>query len=244
MSKRKTTHDAARETRSAPAASEHEGSADRVHAPINAAEAAHRAARADGRELDRLRHDAAGQAVQTAPQMRSRTNRLVVMVPALIGILCAALLICVVGSAVAGALLADDTEAIAAADEADSGGQSGSVVRVADGETIEANGYTYSIIQQDDGYAFGYQYADSDAESLALFEITGDPVGFALYQGVFYLLSNADGVFYVQSYVHSDGSAAVDYYHAEGTMTDLALDEDQLVLTDTEGRTYTLALAS
>lgn len=215
----------------------------RAQAPINAADAAHRAARAEGRDVERLRRDASGRPARPTHQTHARTRRLVAVLAAVAGIACAVLVIYVAGGAVVEALLADDADAVAA-DEVAGEEQTESVARVADGETIEAYGYTYSIIQQDGGSVFAYQYTDSDAAPLALFTVTGDPVGFVLYQGVFFVLSNADGRYYVQSYVHSDGSAAVDYYQGAGTMSDLSIDGSQLELTNTEGRTYTLSLAA
>lgn len=218
--------------------------ANAPQAPINAADAAHRAARAGARELDRLRRDAAGHAVRAPHGERPRANRMIVAASVLAGIALAALVLYGLGSAVVGALLADGPDAASSTAETDDPNRSEGVARVAENESMQANGYVYSIVREGDGYVFGYQYPGSDADPFALFEIPGDPVGFALYQGVFYVLSNADGAYCVQSYVHSDGSVPGDYYHGEGTMTDLELDGAQLVLTDDAGRTYTLELAS
>lgn len=217
-----------------------------VQAPINAAAAAHGAARAKAGEADRFRRDAAGRAVASAPASEQRGRRAVVAVSVIAGVVLAVLLLVVAGNAVVGALLQDgaDTDAVETAGQAPAdAAPTATVALVSDGGSIELDAQTYSIISTGDGaYAFACQYRDSSDEPLALFDVTGDPVGFALYQGTFYLVTNADGSYSVQSYVPADGSVPADYQQGEGTVTDLALDGSQLKLTEDTGDTVTIDL--
>lgn len=110
------------------------------------------------------------------------------------------------------------------------------------GEEIADGSSTYLIISDGDGYAFARRQGTEDAAVAALFEIPGTPVGFALHDGVLYIVSNsADGCL-VQSYLYGDGSLPGDFYEGSGNVVDLALDGSDLVLTMADGRDYTLTL--
>ena len=228
-----------------------------VQAPINAAGAAHEAARARARDLERLRREASGAAApqrthisregNSAPAGSERMRRIIVAASVFVGCALAALVLFVGGRAVVDALLHDDAadDAVAAVDGAseDASAQR-RVARVADQGTITTGGYVYSIEAVDDAYAFAYRYDEHGADPFPLFEVSGTPLGFAYFDGVFYIVSNEDDGFVVLSYVFGDGSLPVEFYRGEGTMVDLDLDDEGLVLTDTEGRTYTLELPS
>lgn len=230
---------------------------DGVQAPINAAGAAHEAARAHARDLERLRREASGAAAprrsrisregSSVPGGSERTRRIIVAASVFVGCALAALVLFVGGRAVVDALLHDDAadDAMAAVDGAsEDASTQRRVARMAEQGTIATGGYVYSIEADDAAYVFAYRYDEHGADPTPLFEVSGAPLGFVYFDGVFYIVSNEDDGFVVLSYVFGDGSLPVEFYRGEGTMADLDLDDAGLVLTDTEGRTYTLELPS
>lgn len=226
---------------------------------INAAEAAHRAARAHAGDLDRARREAAGAgrvgAVGaglragrdgTGPAVAGdgRGRRAITALSVLIGCALAAAVLFVGGRALVAVLLSDGAadDVVAADASAGEAGARDGVARFDAGEEIEDGSSTYLIIPDGDGYAFARRQGTDDAAVAALFEIPGTPVGFALHDGVLYIVSNsADGCL-VQSYLYGDGSLPGDFYEGAGKVVDLALDGSDLVLTMADGRDYTLAL--
>lgn len=225
-----------------------------VQAPINAAQAAHRAARADVRDLDRLRREAAGNAASGAPgashararrgaEASSRSRRALMALGLCIGCGLAALVLFFGGRAVVNALLQDDAPAASKSAQADSTSavQEG-VARFSDNETLASGGYVYSIVKDGKAYAFAFSYEGSNADPSPLFSITGDPVGFALYEGVFYVVSNTDDAWCIQSFVFGDGSLPSDFYSEEGHVEDLALTGSALVVTTAGGQEKTVEL--
>lgn len=228
-----------------------------VQAPINAASAAHEAAHAHVRDLERLRREASGVAVPRrsrasrerngVPGGSERTRRVIIVASVFVGCALAALVLFIGGRAVVDALLHDGAsdDAVVAVDGAseDASAQR-CVARMAEQGTISTGGYVYSIEADDDAYVFAYRYDEHGADPFPLFEVSGTPLGFAFFDGVFYIVSNDDDGFVVLSYVFGDGSLPIEFYRGEGTMVDLDLDDEGLVLTDAEGRTYTLELPS
>ena len=216
-----------------------------AQAPINAVDAAHRAARSDAGQAERFRREAAGHAVAAkASPEAGRSGRALVVVSVLVGIALAVALLVVVGSAVVGALLQDEqprTE-VAANDSAASTTPEDVFVLATDGGTIELDGSAYSLVSSGDGYSFASQRVGSTDEPMALFEVTGEPVGFAIHRGTFYVVSNADGSCYVQSFVPSDGSIPADYYSGAGTISTIDIKNAQLILTDDAGEQHAIDL--
>lgn len=216
-----------------------------AQAPINAVDAAHRAARSDAGQAERFRREAAGHAVAAkASPGAGRSGRALVVVSVLVGIALAVALLVVVGSAVVGALLQDEqprTE-VAANDSAASTTPEDVFVLAADGGTIELDGSAYSLVSSGDGYSFASQRVGSTDEPMALFEVTGEPVGFAIHRGTFYVVSNADSSCYVQSFVPSDGSIPADYYSGTGTISTIDIKNAQLILTDDAGEQHAIDL--
>lgn len=224
-----------------------------VQAPINAASAAHEAAHAHVRDLERLRREASGAAVPRrsrtsregngVPGGSERTRRVIIAASVFVGCALAALVLFIGGRAVVDALLHDGAsdDAVVAADGASA---QRSVARTAEQGSIATGGYVYSIEAYDDAYVFAYCYEGRGTDPSPLFEVSGAPLGFVYFDGVFYIVSNEDNGFVVLSYVYGDGSLPVEFYRGEGTMVDLDLDDAGLVLTDAEGRTYTLELPS
>ena len=206
-----------------------------AQAPINAVDAARRAARSDAGQAERFRREAAGHAVAAKASLEvGRSGRALVVVSVLVGIALAVALLVVVGSAVVGALLQDEqprTEVAASV-----------FVLAADGGTIELDGSAYSLVSSGDGYSFASQRVGSTDEPMALFEVTGEPVGFAIHRGTFYVVSNADGSCYVQSFVPSDGSIPADYYSGTGTISTIDIKNAQLILTDDAGEQHAIDL--
>ena len=227
-----------------------------VQAPINAASAAHEAAHAHVRDLERLRRETSGTAVPRrsrtsregngVPGGSERTRRIIIAASVFVGCALAALVLFIGGRAVVDALLHDGAsdDAVVAADGASEGASAQrSVARTAEQGSIATGGYVYSI-EADDAYVFAYCYEGRGTDPSPLFEVSGAPLGFVYFDGVFYIVSNEDNGFVVLSYVYGDGSLPVEFYRGEGTMVDLDLDDAGLVLTDAEGRTYTLELPS
>lgn len=221
-----------------------------TQAPINAAEAAHRAARATNHEENARARRAASGSSRAVRDGGAHTNKAVVAVSVLVGVALAALLVYIIGSAVLGVFLHDDRQ-----DTADDtmieqplDGQQPeeqqTVVLLADGGSITYLGSSFTIFTAEDGsYQFGSQLANSELAPVALFALPGDPVGFALYKSTFYIVCNTDTGYTVQSYVPGDGSIPADYHTGEETITEIALDGSDLVLTEEGGKTYTLDLA-
>lgn len=228
-----------------------------VQAPINAASAAHEAAHAHVRDLERLRREASGTAVPRrsrtsregngVPGGSERTRRIIIAASVFVGCALAALVLFIGGRAVVDALLHDgasDDAVVAAGGASEGASAQRSVARTAEQGSIATGGYVYSIEADDDAYVFAYCYEGRGTDPSPLFEVSGAPLGFVYFDGVFYIVSNEDNGFVVLSYVYGDGSLPVEFYRGEGTMVDLDLDDAGLVLTDAEGRTYTLELPS
>lgn len=216
--------------------------------PINAAEAAKRAARAPRGEGGALRQAAAGTNRERSEQLgrrREDSSHRGAIVGAFIGIALAIVVLVVAGRAVLGVLLYDDRAAgasMAADADASAATEPTAVAVDADG-SITFLGSTYSIATADDGtYLMTYQTSAS-ANAVTAFTITGEPVGFALYEGTFYVVSNTEGSYHIQTFVPGDGSLAVDFRDGSGTITSIALDGSELQLTDDTDKVYTLELA-
>ena len=180
----------------------------------------------------------------------ARARRGVVIGGMLVGLALAALLIYIVGGALINVMLHDDRasgeEAMLAADAGtDAGGtQTRTVALAADNDTIDYLGYTYSLVEGEDGsVVFASQLVDSTAEPLALFTVSGTPVGFAWYDGFFYVVSNTDDGYVIQSFMPGDGSMPVDFLSGSETVTSLVLEGSELTLEETGGRTYVVNLA-
>lgn len=228
-----------------------------VQAPINAAGAAHEAARARQRDVERLRREASGASApqrshisregNDAPGGSERTRRIIVAASVFVGCALAALVLFIGGRAVVDALLHDGAsdDAVVAVDGASDGASAQRrVARTAEQGSIATGGYVYSIEADDDACVFAYCHEGHGTDPSPLFEVSGAPLGFVYFDGVFYIVSNDDDGFVVLSYVFGDGSLPVEFYRGEGTMVDFDLDDAGLVFTDAEGRTYTLELPS
>ena len=226
---------------------------------INAAEAAHRAARAHASDLDRARREAAGagRAETVSAELRAgrdgaapsaarggRGRRAVTALSVLIGCALAAAVLFVAGRALVAVQLDDGAAdgAVAAGASAGEAVARDGVARFDAGEEIVDGSSTYLIISDGGGYAFARRQGTDDAAVAALFEIPGTPVGFALHGGVLYIVSNSSDGCLVQSYLYGDGSLPGDFYEGAGKVVDLGLDGSDLVLTMADGRDYTLAL--
>lgn len=217
-----------------------------AHAPINAAEAAHRAARTvDTKERTRQRQAAAGVGRARAEELgRAKSNgHAAAIAGAVIGIALACALIWFVGGAVLRVFMADGPVAdeVAAADRADT---TASATADASG-TLDVIGFTYSFELTPEGdYALARQNIGSSADPLTVFLVTGEPVGMATYNGVIYVVSNLDGSFYLQSFIPGDGSVPSEPTQEEGTVTGIELQDSELRLTEEGGRIYTLELGA
>ena len=217
-----------------------------AHAPINAADAAHRAARTvDTRERTRQRQAAAGVGRARAEKLgRAKSGgHAGTIAGAVIGIALACALIWFVGGAVLRAFMADEpvVDEIAATDQT---ATTASATADASG-TLDVIGFTYSFEETPEGdYALARQNIGSSADPLTVFLVTGEPVGMATYNGVIYVVSNLDGSFYLQSFIPGDGSLPSEPTQEEGTVTGIELVGSELRLTEEGGRIYTLELGA
>ena len=217
-----------------------------AHAPINAADAAHRAARTvDTRERTRQRQAAAGVGRARAETLgRSKSSgHAGAIAGTVIGIALACALIWFVGGAVLRAFMADESvvDEVTATDQA---GTTASATADASG-TLDVLGFTYSFEETPEGdYALARQNIGSSADPLTVFLVTGEPVGMATYNGVIYVVSNLNGSFYLQSFIPGDGSLPSEPTQEEGTVTGIELVGSELRLTEEGGRIYTLELGA
>ena len=229
--------------------------ASNVQAPINAAEAAKHAAHATRPEEEaRARRAALGTDRPSAATPSRRGGRARVAVAVLVGCALAAAILFVLGGAFLGVMLHDDRADVSGeaaqldlsgrkTDGAPADGSQQQVALYADGDTIDAMSYTYSIAVTEDGRTiFGYQMQGSEAAPIELFEVAGDPVGFVVKDYVFYVVSNTEDGFCIQSIMHSDGGVASVYRTGDVTVASIGLDGTDLTLTDTDGKAYTVAL--
>lgn len=228
----------------------------RVQAPVNAAEAAKRAARANDEDLPYLRSAAAGTKREAAAPARS--PRGVRVAAAAIGIALAVAVIYVVGGALVAALLADGVEDAGAAVSGESFVKEDKAVTV-DPSLVEAedrtawthltesigyDGYLYFLAWDEEGggcLAYRAEDADESYASLA-FALTGEPAGLACYDGMFYAVSNGDGVYYVQSFYPADGVVPTDYLEGDGTVAAVGLDGSTLTLSGEGGELTVIEL--
>lgn len=208
-----------------------------VVAPIDAAQAARRAARADASEVERLRAAAAGSARAAVRRPGGRDGRAVrglVAAAVVIGAALAAVTVVVLVRALAGAVLdLDAREPVVSAEPARQDG----AVTVGAGEpgsaSIAYGGSVYALRTDADGAAVMTRArADDPGASIDLFELDGDPAGFACFGGTLYAVSNVDAGFVVQAYVDADGSLPTRIASGEGTVAAVELDGSVLRLRD------------
>lgn len=195
--------------------------------PINAVDTAKQTARADART--------------SSPRSRALTIGAV-----LFGCGLALLVIIFAGRAVVGVLLFDDQDTARAASQESVGEaapeEPSSAVADAEG-SIPFASRIYLIGTDETGApALCYRIPDAEGDPLPRFSISGDPVGFALYAGRFYVVSNRNGAYTIQVFVPGDGSMPADYAQGEGSVTHLALENATLVLTLSDHSTETLDL--
>ena len=186
--------------------------------------------------------DAARQAARSGADHSGRFRRVATIVSMLVGCGLALLVIVVAWRGVVGALLSDESAEEQAMQAADASDPETGVVRYADGGSLSYSGYSYSITKTDGGYAFAVQSEPGEGEPAVVFALSGKPLGFVLCDGIFYVVSNGDGRFFIQSFMPGDGSLPSDYYEGDGTMVDIGLEDTELQLTEENGRTYTLEL--
>lgn len=208
---------------------------------INAADAARRAARATNpADEERYRLAAMGTPAGRAgsrPAGGAGAGRALTLAAVLIGFALAACLIWIAGGAVSRALLADT----APIDE-------GSPDLVADADaatgcadasgTISYRGRIYSLMRDDGGsWHFCRRSEGAAGDPLPCFDVTGEAVGFALCDDVFFVVSNDEGSHHVQSYLPSDGALPADYRSGRGDAASLELTGSVLSISLVDGGT-------
>lgn len=218
-----------------------------VHAPINAASAAKRAAHAKAGQEGALRAAAAGtsHARASRPHDSGRSPRALTYAAIGIGALLALVLAFVLARAVMGAMLAPDARDTAASTQPASVNQA--VTLNADdlgSTTITYGNRVYAVRSFDDGIVRVTRgTAGTSSEAVSLFDIVGTPVGLAVYDGTVYAVANLDGIYTVRAYVDADGSMPTTIAEESGNVSNVALDGSNLRLTDLDGKVFEINLA-
>ena len=218
-----------------------------VHAPINAASAAKRAAHAKAGQEGALRAAAAGtsRARMSRSSESNHAPRALTYAAIGIGALLALVLAFVLARAIIGAMLAPDARDTAASTQPASVNQA--VTLNADdlgSTTITYGNRVYAVRGFDDGVVRVTRgTVGTSSEAVSLFDIVGTPVGLAVYDGTVYAVANLDGIYTVRAYVDADGSMPTTIAEESGNVSNVALDGSALKLTNLDGRVFEINLA-
>ncbi|WP_270849356.1 hypothetical protein, partial [Candidatus Collinsella stercoripullorum] len=163
-----------------------------------------------------------------------RAARGLIAAAVVIGAALAAVTVVVLVRALAGAVLdLDAREPVVSAEPAH---QDGAVTVGAEepgSASIVYGGSVYALRTDADGAAVMTRArADDPGASIDLFELDGDPAGFACFGGTLYAVSNVDAGFVVQAYVDADGSLPTRIASGEGVAAAVELDGSVLRLRD------------
>lgn len=218
--------------------------------PVNAAEAARRAAQARNRdEEERYRSQAMG--VPSSRAVRrgesGRTTRAMVAASLLVGALLAALAFLVLGRALLGALVYSDespsrasesTTPVALAVTVDPDDPSASV--------LDAYGSSFGVSVDDEGMAVFFRMPEGGdpSEATDLIAASGTPAGMAYAGGVFFAVVNVDEGYEVWACSDSQGALATCISEGSGQVVAVKLEQDVLTLEDERGELASLSLDS
>lgn len=216
--------------------------------PVNAAEAARRAARARNREEEeRYRGQAMGAPASRAAKHGgpARASRAVSIAALAVGALLAALAFLALGRAFLGALVYSDGS---------SSGVSESKVPVATAITIDSDdpstsqldayGSTFGVSVGDEGTVGFYRMPDGGdpSEATVLITVRGEPAGLAYAAGVFFAVVNVDEGYEVWACSDSQGALATCISEGPRRVFAVELEQNVLTLEGEEGELATLSL--
>ena len=211
------------------------GPAPRAQRPVNALDAAKRAAHAAPEERDRLRAAAAGTRRAASCDARPRSPRVLSLTAALIGIALAVVVVYLLAGALTGVAHHRDGAAASEAELA-MGRPSDGIV----GKSLEYGGYVYRLSTTADGcvlqrYAQGAEDAAND-----LCKMNGTPVGIVEHAGAVYAISTTDTSYCVTSLALGDGCVPVEFAQGDGSVQAAKLADGTLKLEFGDGATKSI----
>lgn len=117
-------------------------------------------------------------------------------------------------------------------------------------EGIEYDGYTYNVVQQEDGTWAFVRSSNADASSLTIFTLEGTPVTVVLYNGAFVIPENLDNTWKVMVWVNADASIPdvltrgnEEPVQGDGSIASASLNGSNLVLNFDNNATDTIPLS-
>lgn len=216
--------------------------------PVNAAEAAHRAARARSRdEEERYRRQAMGTSASRAARRRdpARAGRTISIAAVVVGALLAAVAFFVLGRALLGALLYSDEAPISASEPAETGALAVTVdPDDASASTLDVYDRSFGVSVDDEGTARFYRMdaAGDAADATELIAVSGEPVGMAYAGGTFFAIVNVDDGYEVWACSDSQGALATCVASGSGRVVAVGLEQDVLTLEGEQGVLASLSL--
>lgn len=192
--------------------------------PVNALDAAKRAAHAKPAERERLRAAAAGTRRAVSNGTVKRSSRAVSFAAALVGI-GLAFVVYLIGGALTGIAHHRDGAAAGEAEVV--------VVRSSEGtakKSIEYGGFVYRLSATDDGCVLQRRAQGSEDEPSDLCEMDGSPVGVIEYSGAVYAISTTDADYHVTSLALGDGCVPVELVRGDGCVQKARLSKGVLEL--------------
>lgn len=215
------------------------GTMSRARRPVNALDAAKRAARAKPAERERLRAAAAGRRRATPHDVVAHSSRALSFASALVGIALAVVVVYLFGSALAGVVHHRDGAAAGEAELAVARSSGGAAKK-----GIEYGGFVYRLSTKGDGCVLRRCAQGSESESSDLCEMDGSPVGVVEYSGAVYAISTTDAGYRVTSLALGDGCVPVEFAQGEGSVRKAELSDGVLKLELRDGTMKTIKLGA
>lgn len=215
------------------------GPASRAQQPVNALDAAKRAAHAAPEERDRLRVAAAGRRRAASRDARSRSPRVLSLTAALMGIALAAVVVYLLAGALTGVAHHRDGAAASEAELAVSRPSDGAVKK-----SLEYGGYVYRLSTTADGCVLQRYAQDAEDAANDLCKMNGAPVGVIEHAGAVYAISTTDASYCVTSLALGDGCVPVEFAQGDGSVRAAELADGTLKLEFGDGATKSIELGA
>lgn len=216
--------------------------------PVNAAEAAHRAARARSRdEEERYRRQAMGTSASRASRREdsARAGRAISIAAVVVGALLAAVAFFVLGRALLDVLLYSDETPVSTSKPAETGALAVTVdPDDASANTLEVSGRSFGVSVDDEGTARFYRMAAAGdaADATELIAVSGEPAGMAYAGGTFFAVVNVDEGYEVWACSDSQGALATCVSSGSDHVVAVGLEQDVLTLEGEQGVLASLSL--
>lgn len=215
------------------------GPAPRAQQPVNALDAAKRAAHAAPEERDRLRVAAAGTRHAASRDARSRSPRVLSLTAALIGIALAAVVVYLLAGALTGVAHHRDGAAASEAELAVSRPSDGAVKK-----NLEYGGYVYRLSTAAGGCVLQRYTQGAEDAANDLCKMDGTPVGVIEHAGAVYAISTTDTSYCVTSLALGDGCVPVEFAQGDGSVRAAELADGTLKLEFGDGATKSIELGA